>query len=454
MRKMIAAAAAVLLLPLPSAAGAGELPEAKGRAWVLKLSLPGQEPIELAQAAAQSGSSPSATAAPWAVGSESPLRATATADQPEDVKTPFTYVDQTGSFGSEGGFSEARASSAGSTGRAGLGSFQGSGFAMASELMSWEQQEQLLGAWLETNMAVFTPLNESLQALTPALAPLGLSIPRLEYMPSTGFVDVGKGRSLAASVETASASSFSSARSTAEVGTLRLFAGFIEASGIEASAVAESAIGAGTREARSTIDRLRIAGIEVVADSEGLRAAGNKTVVRDVLQPALDAVLAAAAQAGLTIKVNASGAEGDLQQATGLLVEMATPEGVASLSIAHAEAVVEDAAMATPALPVPPVIGGPSPASGEEFLVADGAAPVGAPADPLPEIAPASPATASGTPAAPIAAPRLFPLGADAARAMRTTYLLLFVIGTLAALAVPTLLRTNTRPARPLQEAR
>ncbi len=442
---VLACLAAMAVAAWAGQAKAGGSPRpSRARAWAIKVAFAakGGQVVEVAAASAEGGENPSATAAPLTAGSESPLRATATPERPDSVTTPLSATDPTASGTVEGAFAEAHVAGDTANARTGLGNLSGSGFSIANRLFTWEQQEQLMSSWIQTNKAIFDPLNAQMEALAPLLAPLGLKPPHFEPMAGLGFIDVMRGGLVSSTAEASSSPGFSSARASTALGQVRLFGGFVEGKNIMAEAVSESAAGAENRSARATAASLRVAGVDVAVEGGKLRVAGNDLASRSVLQPALDTLLATLAQAGLRVRAGETRADGDLREASLLELELVTPEGNLLISLAHAEASAATVGFVEAAAGAEREASPPTETLQEEAGSASlSASPVQEPpGTALASVEPSAPAGVSGGRGSRRA---LRPgLGISAARALRTTYLLLVVLGgMLAAGILPMLAR-------------
>ena len=413
--------------------------ETYAAAWAFWITTPASEVIALATASAETGSAAHAGGAPVGVGGASPQRADATPTKTDQVVAPLDWADPTESMTMRGGFAEAHVSSDAASARSGLSTASGSGFAMANQLFSEEQQTQLLTTWAETMTAVFTPLNAALEKLGPALALAGLVVPHLDPPPSEGFLDVALVNQVATAVDVSSAPGIASARAETALAEVRLLAGFIEVQDVKATAVSEAVDGAETRKATATLGSLRIAGVEVVADADGFRVARSDIIARTVLQPAIDLLVSTMARAGVTLRVAETRSAGTLREASALALEIASPQGMFTISVAHAEAAAPVIQPAGHSPPAPPAQAPPRPPAPP--------APV-----PAPPVAPAVSPISSPPPqtlAGPYAGPVTWrPSPADA-RALRTTYLLLIVGALLGALALPMIGRRASRSPSP-----
>jgi hypothetical protein len=433
-RWLLIAAALSLIAAVPRSSTAR--PAAYGAAWAVWISTPVSDVISLATASAQTGSTARAGGAPVAVAGASPKRADAVLSHPDAAVAPLDWADPTGSMTIKGGFAQAHAATDSASAKSGLSTSSGSGFAMADKLLSPDRQTQLLGTWADTMNAVFTPINDALSRLGPALALAGLEVPHLTPPAPDGFLDIALADQVASSVDVSSAPGIASSRAQTAIADVRLLAGFIEARGVKTTAVSESVDGADTREATATIGSLKIAGVEVVADGDGFRVARNTLLARTTVQPALDLLMSTLTRAGVTLRVAGSRSDGTLREASALELGIDSPRGPFVISIAHAEAaapVVEPLALpsASPAV-VPPSKPAPS-------------LPVALP--PVSSTVPGISTTPGGTLARPYAGPVTWRPSPAVARALRTSYLLLIVGALLGALVLPMLGRSAARRA-------
>lgn len=412
-------------------------PEPRAAAWAVHISIvsPAGNVLEAAKVSSEAGRSSRASGSPLMIAGQDPNGVSATPLDPDASKSIKDYDDPTGSSTFRAGFADAHATEASSQARAGFGSFNASGFAMANKLFTFDQQKQLLDQWQQTNDAIIGPLNESLAALDPLLSATGLKAPRLAGIPATGLIDVIKASQVSSTADTGSSPGFASARASTTIGDLRLFGGFIEAHSVSAEAVSESVSGDDTREATARIGSLSIAGINVVADSDGFRVVGNNLLPSDMLQPALDALLDALEPTGLTIKAVDHRSSGDLREATALEVSLASPQGAMVISIAHAEA--------SAATVSAPVVNEPAPPSRTAVLPPLPPA-AGTDVTPVPSRAPA-PVGEPTAPASVSAGPLMRSYGAAAARSVRTMYLLVITGALIASIAAPSFLRRAPR---------
>jgi hypothetical protein len=439
--RALAALALLVLVGVPTAfASTGDSPapvpaDAAARAWALHVSFVAGDAhsFRIAEASAENGSSSSALAAPMIMDGNGVNVASAIPSRPDDVQTPVTWTDQTGSLSLEGWFSEAHARDASSSARSGFAGMTGSGFALADELFSWEQQEQLLGQWTTYSELVADQINAVLLPLAPFLAAAGIVVPVIEAPPAVGLVNVASGSQVASTAETASGPGFASARAETSLSSVKMLAGFLQADGVAARAVSEGAADTQTLDASAHIGRLRLAGIEVEADEEGLSLASTDVVSRTVIAPVFDAVVGALASAGVTIRAADSRADPQtgLRQASALEIEVATPQGSLLVSLAHAEAraQAETVPVVADGEPVVPVVD----ATSDEIQVLGEGGVRDRNVATVVDVGPESGgAQASG--------PFARTLPASAVRGARTAFLVLAVGGALGALLVPMLI--------------
>lgn len=445
---LVLLAALLLLAPAPTAVGVGGVATpSRAQAWVARISLPGQDVVELASTVAEGGAAPFATSLPAAVAGQGAARASASPDQRDAVATPMSWDDPSGSGHIEGAFADARVSGDTASARAGATTVTGSGFAVANQVLTWDQQKQLMDQWTATNHAVFDPLNEQLAALAPALATVGLRLAPLEPMQGLGWIDVLNADAFASRAEASSSSSFSSARATAEAATIQLFGGFIEIDDVKVDAVSESAGGTDERTASSTIGGLTIAGLDVAVTGAGFELGPNEllgVLPAEVGRDVLAQVLAALDAAGIRLRPGGTRAEADLREASALEIELSTAQGTALVSIGHAEASapsVTGAELAPLSPPRAPVASRPI---GSAVTTA-GPERVSLPAVEVTDVARPSSASVPGPQA--YALPLEPALGRSTARALETVYLLLTAGMLTAALAIPVVV-SSRRPGR------
>lgn len=420
----------------------------RARAWVLHVSVPGQDVLQFADASSEGGAAPSGTGAPLAAGGQSQWRATATTKAPDSVTTPLVWSDSTGSGAAEGAFAEAHVLGDSADVRTGIGSLSGTGFPIANKTLTWDQQVQLMDSWISTNAQVFDPLNAEMAALAPVLAPAGIRPPHFEPMAGLGWIDVMKMRQIAANTRSSSSPDFASARATASAAEVWLLGGFIQARGIAADAVSESAAGTDSRDASARIDSLRIAGVEVKVHDGGFRVAGNDVVSRAVVQPALDVLLTNLKAGGMTIRPALTSALGDLREATALSVELASPQGSVLVSLGYASASAASVGSSNFDLPI--VRSGPTPEPTWSSEPAPTIEPI--PDYSQPAVESSTPAGNGGTNLASGQTRRYVPpqvLSAETVRSLRTSYLLLFIVGgIIGAVIMPLLARAPSAPSR------
>lgn len=450
--------AAVLALALVTAAPAPAPPDlrAEARAWALWVHLPGQEVVEVATADAVLGAGPIAAAAPVAVAGDAPRGVRADADTPTASDELGSWLDPTASMSLQGAGMEARASANAASARVSAATGAGSGFALADELLTWEQQEQLLGAWGEANAALFEVANEVLAPLGPVLAPRQLRLPELEPMAPLGFVDVAGVEQMAARADTVTSPGFASATASSDAARIRLFGGFVELDDVRTSVVVEQT--ANGRVARPTVSigRVLIAGLEVELSEEGLAVAYNDLLSRTALQPVLDDIVEQLATVGIRIDVAASRDLDGRLQASALQFEVATPDGMAVVSVGHAEAavvpVVPVEPPAEPSTPTPTpaaTTSHPGPAAGQVGSAPPPRAQVG-PVPPEPPARVADPPLAAAEPAADPSTTGALRLAApppEAARALGLAYMVA-AVGALAGLTTLLALVGARTPAR------
>lgn len=458
---LVAAGLTTLSAGFPSASvfaatpGASAAAPARARAWVTKLAVTQaeqQQILQVAEVGAEGGASPAAAGMPLAVGGQAPARASADKANPDSVATQWTWNDSTGSGSAEGGFAEAHVAGDSAQVRAGMGSMAGSGFAISSKAFTWEQQEMLMNNWISTMETIFVPLNAEMKALEPILLPLGIIPPHFEQMAALGWVDVLKMRQVAANAETASSAEFSSAHATASLGELSMFSGFIQARGISSDAFSQSTGGTDERRALATIKNLKIAGVPVFADSNGIHVARNDQISRAILQPGLDVLLGTLQSGGMTIRVAEQRGEGDLRETSALQVDIVSPQGSMTFSIGHAEASAKSVGAADFGPPEDTGTtnaGDTSSSTDTSFQPTDTSFP---PTETPPIVDLGAPVSSGGNSGGTGTQVRRYmqPAGVlsiDTVRSLRTSYLLLFILGgTLGAVLMPLLARAPSTP--------
>jgi len=439
-RALVAVAAGLIAVATLALPAAGETTPV-ARAWAVRIDLPGQPgALLLADVAAAAGAQPIASGAPLEIaGQAQPGRATATLQEPVDEVVFSEYDDPTASYSGDFGFANAEADPSSAQARAGLEASTGTGFALANELFTFEQQEQLLNQWSDLQAQIFEPLNQAAGTLAPVLGIAGLEAPMLEGISAVGLVNAMTSEGVSSTATASSSTGFSSARAHTTIRELNLFGGFVIIEQLSTEAISESVAGDDTREARATVGRLRIAGIEVVGDEDGLRVAGNSVLERTVIQGAFDTLLNALEQAGVTFRVVDTRARGDQRSAVALEITIASPQGPASISLGYAEASAPSVAAAGAAP------GGATDA-GTDVNDLPAFEPVVEPVGPLFADLPA------GTPPGPeggaqtiVTGPGIRRLPEGVAGALRTSYLLM-IVGALAATAmIPTVLSRAPR---------
>lgn len=459
--KALVAGAATLSLGLaPASAQPAATPaQPTAAAWLADLTLTTgtTSGVQVATARAQSGPAAQAWGAPLTVNGTSYQQAGATTAKPQGSSASVDYTDQTGSLTMTGGYTKAVVGGGSASVRTGLASGSGSGFAMASKLLTWDQQKRLLDQFMALNDAVFDPLNARMQALAPLFAVAGLEVPSFTKMSAVAAINVGSGDVAAASVSTASGPGMSSARAAVTLTDVQLLDGFIRLNDVQAAADSQSVGGDESRSASVRIGNLTVAGVGVTLDDKGFRLVGNSLLKKATVQPALDQLYAALADNGVTLAVDETGASGDLRQATAFRLAIAAPQGTLSLTLGHVEASAATVAGQAEEPQAQPPSGGTttpwtSPPGGTTApVLSTGGAPVPDLTGGSPELpTTATPAMSSGGP--PVARARGVPLWlgatlpAAAGRALGTVFLLLLMAGLGMAL-IPVLLM-RVRPTQ------
>ena len=459
----LAAVLALLVVSAGPAYSESTTPAPRARAWLVRVSASSdqQQVVQVADVAGEAGTQGWSTAAPMAIGGQSPLRVNASPASPDVVGTPVDQSDPTASGTFEGGFSEAHVQGNSSRARAGFLSFAGTGFSLASETLTWDQQVQLIGQWVETNKAVFDPLNAQLASMANVFTALGMAPPYFVPMNGMSFLDAITVVAGSAEVETTAMTGMASARAAASADSVKLLGGFIEAEQVSASAISESMGGQDTRASAARFGRLTIGGVPVSADESGLTANGATLLQRAVAQEALETILAAMKSAGMTLRVAEATADGDRRGAAVLEVELVGPAGVVLISVGHAEASAASVGGFTGFAPATrkPASPAPAPASTTSTTAAPTASVEGAGI----ESSPLSLADTTAVPSAPAggdvvaAAPPVRvgtgavgrTLPASATRSLRTTYLLLALAAGAGGVLLPLLAGPPAwRPAR------
>jgi hypothetical protein len=450
--------AGLLILAAPNAArvGAAESQgnEPRANAWAVSVALPSAgQVVQIGQSSSASGSRPTATAAALNIGGQGTGIVVADLNHPDVVKDAQTFSDPEfpvctpalgdqqgpicdpgGNMTLRGGFAEAHASGTSTSAAAGIASGTGNGFAFASKNFTFDQQSQVLNAIQQLDDAIFTPINSLIDSLAPALNNNGVQLPHLSGIPPAGLIDIVDVGGASGRTQTSASPGFNSAQASASMADVKVLGGFIDLHNVKASAVSESNSGTDNRDANATIGGITIAGLDVVANQDGLDVATNDPVKRAALQPALDLLLSALQQAGMTITVSQTKAMKDLREATAFELSWVTPGGLLNISIGHA-----DASAASVGAPValgpesnfpPPSGGAPPPPT------VSGVNPpaVGGPTGPAPSVAPST-TTRNG--------PVVRSLGPAAARAIRTAYLIFLVTGFVASLGYPMFVRRH-----------
>lgn len=439
------ALAPTALLAGPSAEPAGARTTAAtpgAAAWVVRLELAGAPLVELGRTTVDA-STGDVRATALSVGGQGPPAALASRTAPEARTALVDWTDDTGGLTVTGSYAEARSSDHRWSARAGLGQSTGTGFPLASMLLTWDQQTQFLTAVQAFNDAVTPVVDRSFGAVAPLLALLGLPVPHFSPIAPAGFIDAGGGRAAGSTAEAVTTPGYASARADAVAGSLELFGGFVAVEAVSSEATVERGA-ADQTFARSTVTGVEIAGIPVTVDTTGIRVAGGGPFAA-LLTPVFDGLLGQLAAAGVTIRAAASPADAPCCSATaiGLEVTFAAPGGPLVASIGGAEATAPDPLprVVATAAPAPPAAAAPSGAA--EVMSAPAATRAATPApEPAPTTAAAAPAIQPARPKVGVIAG----LGADVVRSLRTTYLILAGAGIagagLFAIAGP------TRPAR------
>lgn len=395
--------------------------------------------VQVAAARAQSGTAAHAWGAPLTVNGTSYQEAGATDAKPQDAKAAVDYTDQTGSLTLTGGYTKAVVGGGSAEVRTGFGSASGSGFAMASKLLTWDQQKRLMDQFTALNDAVFDPLNARLQALAPVFAAAGLTAPHLTKMTALAAINLGSGDISAASVSTASGPGLSAAKAAVTLTGVQLLDGFIRLADIQAKADSESVGGEDERSASVRIGSVSVAGVDVTIDDGGFHLVGNTPVQKATIQPTLDQLYTTLKEHGVTLAVDETEAVGDLRQATAFRLSVASPQGTLSLTLGHVEASAATVGGVLPAVPggsAPPEAGRGAGAGGGGVPTGAGAGPGAAPiADVTVPVPGASPPATGGGGQAVVAGRHGVPpwLGATppaaVGRALGTVFLLLLVAG-------------------------
>ncbi len=403
-------------------------------AWVVKVDMGGTSLLEIGHTSVDSASG-KVQATPLSLNGQGPPSASANPTTPEAKEAVLDWTDQTGSLTVNGGYAEAISNQDLWTARAGLGRSTGTGFPLASMLLTWDQQTELLSAMATFNEGIGLFADQLSTGLAPLFGLVGIPVPRVTLMAPTGLVDVGAGSVASSSSEASRSVGFASARADASVGVLRLFGGFISVDKVSS----EAKVQGGQSEARSWLSGVQIGGIPVTLDAKGIHVV-NGGPFEAMLTPVFDALLRQFAAAGLTVRTIATPTDsGDgSASAVGLEVTLATPSGPLVMSIGGANA--------TSPAPLPsPAVSDMTPALPESDQTAVDGLDLSGTFTP-PELA--APSAPSGT-AATGSAPRMgliADLGPDVVRALRLTYMIL-----LGAAAAALAYFTTAGPSRPVR---
>ncbi len=443
---LFCALAPTVLVAAP-AAGAADARSAAApgaAAWVVRLELAGAPLVELGRTSVDA-STGEVRATALAIGGEGPPVASADPTTPEARAALVDWTDSTGSLTVTGSYAEARSGEHRWSARAGLGQSTGTGFPLASMLLTWDQQTQFLATVQAFNDAVTPVVDQSFSAVAPLLALLGLPAPHFSPIAPAGLIDAGGGRAAGSTAEAVTTPGYASARADAVAGALELFGGFVSVDAVSSEAAVERGSSDQT-VARSSLTGVEIAGIPVQVDAAGIRVAGGGPL-EALLTPVFDGLLGQLAAAGLTIRTTASpaGAPCCAAAAMGLELAFAAPSGPLVVSIGGAEATAPD--------PLPRVVAAAAPAP-PAAVAPSGDAPATSPPAATRAATPAVGAepTLGTVPAPQPARPRIgviAGLGADVVRALRTTYLILAGAGIAGAA-----LFAIAGPARPARSKR
>lgn len=407
-------------------------------AWVARLDV-GDTPLIQIGSTSVDVATGRVTAVPLSIDGQGPPSAHADPATPSATDSLEDWTDQTGSLTIQGGYAAATSGAQRWTARAGLGQGSGTGIAMASKLLTWDQQVQILSAVQSFNDTIIPIADEVSTGIAPLLALLGVPVPRFVPMAPSGLIDVGSGRAAGSTAEAAVAPGYASARADATAGGLRLFGGFVTVDAVSSEATVERGT-ADTVTARSWLTGVQIAGIPVTVDAKGIHVVRGGPF-EALLTPVFDAMLRPLAVAGLTVRTIATPADGGCcsASAVGLEVSLATPSGPLVASIGGAAATSPE--------PLPDATGVTTSAP-ESALPSTAPTGVDQPLDvaaPVIEVAPAP-----STTTLPTAAPRtgvLADLGPDVVRALRLTYVIL--LGAATAGVAHLTLTGPSRPVRP-----
>jgi len=444
--------------------------EPSATSWAISVALGSAgQVMRIGEAQANSGSQPNATATAFMAGGQGTGQVVADAAHPSVTKDFQSFVDPAfpvcappipqatlnnglcdpgGNFSIRGGFASAQSGGGTSSAQSGIANGNGNGFAFASKNFSFQQQTQVLNAiqQIDDQLTLGGDLGGQLPAPLPGLNPLidqlnaaTGTLPKLPHLsgpPPAGLIDIADTGAVTSTAQTSSAPGFVRATSTSSLGDVKLIGGFIELHNVMATADSESNSGADSRTAKATVGSISIAGLNLVADSDGLHFASNDLLVRAAVQPSVDMLMSTLQKAGLTITFAQTRGLGDLQEATAFELSWITSGGLINISVGHADASAQSVGAPIIPLPgVPPIIGPP------------GVVTPPVPGSIIPPVV--TPPTLSNptTGNNPSSNFEYRRPGPDVARALHTVYLLFLIAGLIASLLYPMFIK-NTRLAR------
>jgi hypothetical protein len=463
------AAAAPNAAPSVAASAAPAEPVANSWAVSVVLASAGQV-MQIGQAHASSGSPENATATAFMAGGQGTGQVVADATHPSVTKDFRSFTDPAfpvcvppipqatlnngvcdpgGNFAVRGGFATAESGGGTSDAQAGIANGNGNGFAFASKNFSFAQQAQLLNAiqQIDDTLTQGGDVGGQLPAPLPGLNPLIdqlngatgiLQLPHLSGPPPAGLIDIADTGSVSSTAATSSAPGFVTAKSTSSLGDVKLIGGFIELHNVMATADSESNSGTDSRSAKATVGSISIAGLNMVADSDGLHFASNDLLARAAVQPSVDMLMSSLKQSGLTMTFAQTKALGDLQEATAFELNWVTAGGLIHMSIGHADAAAQSVGAPVIEVPgIPPIIGPP------------GIVTPPVPGSIIPPVI--TPPTTVTTPGSGSSGFEYRRPGRDVARALWTVYLIFLTAGFIASLMYPMFIkRAPYRRRRPL----
>jgi len=445
--------------PAPGVAASAASSEPSATSWAISVALASAgQVMTIGQAHASSGTPSNATATAFMAGDQGTGQVVADATHPSVTKDFQSFTDPAiqqcvppipqatldnglcdpgGNFSIRGGFATAQSGGGTSNAQAGIANGNGNGFAFASKNFNFAQQAQLLfaiqaiddqlsqggdfGGQLPAPLPGLNPLIDQLNGATGTLP----KIPHLSGPPPAGLIDIADTGALSSNAQTSSAPGFVRATSTSSLGDVKLIGGFIELHNVMATADSESNSGTDSRTAKATIGSISIAGMNLVADSDGLHFASNDLLTRAALQPNVDTLMSALQKAGLTITFAQTKGLGDLQEATAFELNWITQGGIVHISVGHADASAQSVGAPVIPLPgVPPIVGPPG-------IVTP---PVPGSIVP-PVLTPPTTTTTPGT--GPTSGFEYRRPGRDVARALHTVYLLFLIAGLMGSLLYP-----------------